>query len=110
MKLFFIFIVLVARAAFAADVTVEMRKHDRPPVVREGFEYLPQNVKPIDAEKRDLFFKSQGLLQETGKMDEVEKNVLFLRLKKVPLARLTHLYPDISKDSLKKAKKSLEEK
>jgi hypothetical protein len=103
-------ILLFSLLARAENVSVHMMKHQEPPKAMDGYEYIPANASAINAEYRDKFYGYIGLLPYLGKNDEVEKNVLYMRLKKIPLSRITKLYPDLPSEFLRHGAELLKEK
>jgi len=93
--------------AQAEEVSVQMMNSDKPAVSQPGFEYIPKSQGPIDSAERDKFFEKAGFGPNLTSFDEVEKNVLYLRLKKLPLERLKKLYPKLPVQALTKASSAL---
>lgn len=109
MKILATILIIIPLLSGANEIIVESRNQDVFPIQKDEFEYLPNKTKMINSEKRDLFFEKNGILKKVKSYDELEKNLLYFRIKKISLDRLFKLYPTIPKESLKKAKLELKD-
>jgi hypothetical protein len=82
------------------DLEAEQKKDD--------FLYIPQAHSLINKKARDRYFQLTGISSFIQTYDEVEKNVLYFRLRKFELKRLVKIYPTIPEKNLKIALKFLE--
>ncbi len=86
---------------------IQSMKSDRQPPQTKAFEFIPKHQGPINAKHRDAFFSDVGFNDDLRAFDDVEKNVLYLRLKKFDIQRLKELYPLVSPATLENAQKAL---
>lgn len=98
---------LTASLTHAQDITVELKKDDFPGKKLKGFEYVPKGYGPINAEARDFFFDEMEIKDRIKDFDDVEKNVLFYRIKRLSTELLIKQYPQIPQEIFINAKKKL---
>ena len=84
-----------------------MLKRTSAPQSKDGFEYVPRQVGPINPEALDRFYAQTGIEAHIAGFDTVEKNTLFLRLRKVSKERVHELYPKIPSEKIDRAKEIL---
>ena len=101
-KILFILSFLSLNLVQAQDVFVQMSQHTLPPLQKKEFEYIQKSIGAINPELRDRLFNDVGLLPYLKNYDDVERNVLYLRLKRLPFNRILNLYGSLPESSLKR--------
>jgi hypothetical protein len=85
-------------------------KVDTPIEPKPGYQHIPPSYPKIDAAKRDQFYQAAGLSSDVSAYDEVEKNVLYIRLRRLKLSEVIAHYPKIPDQKIKNAYTLLHDK
>lgn len=106
-------LLLLARAALAEDFHVEVDPHvyGHKDFAAKGVKtgVIPERVKRPDAlpgkrEREAAFARVPGLADSLGGMDELERDMLYVRAKTRPLPELKNFYPKIPAAKLARLK------
>lgn len=95
-----ILISLSSTATYADQVNVHLMKETTPAIENKDFSTIPRPHPQINRAARDQLFFGTGLTNYLSNFDEVEKNVLYLRIRELPLEKVMALYPKIPKANL----------
>jgi hypothetical protein len=95
-----ILFILTSTSANADQVNVHLMKETKPAIENKDFSTIPRSHPQINRSARDQLFSSTGLSNYLGNFDEVDKNVLYLRIRELALDKVVALYPKIPKAHL----------